>query len=403
MKRIVQINTTCGAGSTGKICVAVSRLLTEQGIENSVFYTHGSSDYPLGIHFGTPAYKKVQALRSRVLGNYGFNSKRITKQMIAELDRIRPDAVHLHNIHGHDCDLELLFTYFKSRGIKVFWTFHDCWAFTGYCPHFDMIGCDRWQTGCGDCPQRRKYSWFLDRSGTLFRRKKELFAGLDLTVITPSAWLGDLVRQSFLGGYPVHVIHNGIDLSVFRPTPRDAREKYGLEGKKVLLGVTFGWSIRKGLDVFIELASRLDDTYRIVLVGTDKSVDKLLPPGILSIHRTKNQAELAELYTAADLFVNPTREENYPTVNMEALACGTPVVTFRTGGSPEIIDPTCGSVVPKNDVDALEREIIRVCAERPYSKAACLAKAQSFDQRKRFLEYTELYREIPSSHTSESI
>ncbi len=393
MKKIVQINTTCGAGSTGKICVAVSRLLTEQGIENFVFYTHGSSDYSLGVHFGTPAYKKAQALRSRVLGNYGFNSQRITRQMIAELERIRPDAVHLHNIHGHDCDLNLLFSYFKSRKIKLFWTFHDCWAFTGYCPHFDMIGCGRWQTGCGRCPQKRESSWFFDRSKTLYKRKKKLLDGLDLTVITPSQWLGDLVKQSFLGDYPVRVIHNGIDLSLFRPIPGDVRKRYGLEGKNVLLGVAFGWDKRKGLDVFTELASRLDDSYRIVLVGTDESVDRQLPKSIIAIHRTKNQAELAELYTAADLLINPTREENYPTVNMEALACGTPVVTFRTGGSPEIIDPTCGSAVPKNDVDALEQEIIRVCTHRPYSAEACLARAQSFDQRERFLEYISLYED----------
>ncbi len=393
MKRIVQINTTCGGGSTGKICVAVSHLLTEQSIENYVFYTHGSSDYPLGLHFGTPTYKRVQALRSRVLGNYGFNSKRITRQMIAELDRIQPDAVHLHNIHGHDCDLELLFSYLKKRNVKVFWTFHDCWAFTGYCPHFDMIGCEQWRAGCQSCPQKREYSWFFDRSKTMFKRKKELFTGLDLTVITPSAWLGELVRQSFLGKYPVRVIHNGIDLSVFRPTPSDVRTRYGLEGKKLILGVAFGWDKRKGLDVFVELASRLDDSYRIMLVGTDESVDRLLPESILSIHRTKNQSELAELYTAADLLVNPTREENYPTVNMEALACGTPVVTFRTGGSPEIIADTCGCAVPKNDVAALEREIIRVCDERPYSQEACLAKAQSFDQRERFREYVSLYGE----------
>lgn len=393
MKRIVQINTTCGAGSTGKICVAVSRLLTEQGIENYVFYTHGSSDYPLGVRFGAPVYKKAQALRSRVLGNYGFNSKHITRQMIAELDRIRPDAVHLHNIHGHDCDLGLLFSYFKKRGIKLFWTFHDCWAFTGYCPHFDMIGCDRWRTGCRSCPQRRDASWFFDRSKAMYDRKKALLSGLDLTVITPSAWLGDLVKQSFLGSYPVRVIHNGIDLSVFCPVYSDVKKKHGLEGKKVLLGVAFGWDKRKGLDVFVELASRLDDSYRIVLVGTDESVDKRLPDSILSIHRTKNQAELAELYTAADVLVNPTREENYPTVNMEALACGTPVVTFRTGGSPEIIDETCGSTVPKNDVDALEREIIRVCADRPYSEEACLARARGFDQRERFLEYISLYED----------
>jgi glycosyltransferase involved in cell wall biosynthesis len=227
----------------------------------------------------------------------------------------------------------------------------------------------------------------------MHNRKKALFSGLDMTIVTPSQWLADLVKQSFLKDYPVKVIHNGIDLSVFRPTPSNFREKYGIaRDKKILLGVAFGWGARKGLDVFIDLAHRLDpDHYQIVLVGTDENTDKQLPENIISIHRTQNQAELAEVYTAADLFVNPTREENYPTVNMEALACGTPVLTFRTGGSPEILDETCGAVVACDDVDAMEREIIRICAEAPYSEAACLKRAEGFDHNQRFEEYIHLY------------
>jgi glycosyltransferase involved in cell wall biosynthesis len=227
----------------------------------------------------------------------------------------------------------------------------------------------------------------------MHKRKKKLFSGLNMTIITPSQWLADLVKQSFLKNYPVRVIHNGIDLSVFKPTPSDFRKRYGIAlEKKILLGVAFGWGARKGLDVFIDLAKRLDDKYyQIVLVGTDDNVDKQLPDSIISIHRTQNQAELAEIYTAADLFVNPTREENYPTVNMESLACGTPVLTFRTGGSPECIDEYCGAVVDCDDVDAMEREIIRICSDAPYSKEDCLKRAASFDHHKRFEEYIQLY------------
>ncbi len=394
--RVVQINTTCGIGSTGKICVGISQLMSEGGIENYVICTSTNSSTQ-GIAVSDRRYVKLQALKSRILGNYGFNSTAATKRMIRELDRINPDIVHLHNIHGHDCDLELLFTYFKDRGTKLVWTFHDCWAFTGYCPHFVMAKCDKWRTGCGGCVQKKEFSWFFDRSAELYERKKRLFTGLDLTIVTPSRWLADLVKKSFLSDAQVVVINNGIDLDVFKPSVGDFRSKYGLEDKRMILGVSFGWGARKGLDVFIDLASRLPDDYRIVLVGTDDSTDKLLPGNVISIHRTQNQQELAEIYSAADLFVNPTREENYPTVNMESLACGTPVLTFRTGGSPEIIDETCGAAVDCDDVDSLEREVRRICEDKPYSQEACVAKAQSFDKNERFKEYLKLYERVNST------
>ena len=392
--KIVQINATCGFGSTGKICTSVSELLSAENIENYILYVSGKSSFPYGIKYASGKYIKLQALKSRIFGNYGFNSQYATKRLINELNRIKPDIVHLHNLHGHNCNLKMLFSFLKEKNIKLFWTFHDCWAFTAYCPHFTMAKCDRWKKECHDCPQIKYFSWFFERSKYLFNEKKRLLKGLDLTIITPSQWLADLVKQSFLNNYPVKVINNGIDLSVFKPTGCGFREKIGLIGKKIVLGVAFGWGVRKGLDVFIELVKRLPDDYRIVLVGTDDNVDKQLPENIISIHRTQNQKELAEIYTAADVFVNPTREENYPTVNMESLACGTPVVTFRTGGSPEILDETCGSVVPCDDIDAMEMEIRRICEEKPYTKQSCLTRARSYDINQRFDEYVDLYKTV---------
>ncbi len=390
--KIVQINVTCGQGSTGKICVAISKLLNEKGIENYILYSQGSSDYKNGIKYiGSKWYIKLQALKSRIFGNYGFNSKSATKSIIKEIKKIDPDIVHLHNIHSHDCNLKLLFNFLKQSKIKLYWTFHDCWTFTGYCMYYDMVNCDKWQTKCCCCSKRKEYSWFFDRSRTLHRRKKALFEGLDLTIITPSQWLADQVKQSFLKDYPVKVINNGIDLDVFKPTESDFRKRYSIEDKFIVLGVAFGWGPRKGLDVFVELSKRLDDKFQIVLVGTDDNTDKVLPDNIISIHRTQNQQELAEIYTAADVFVNPTREENYPTVNMESLACGTPIVTFKTGGSPEMLDETCGVVVKKNDIDAMFEKIIEVQSQRKLSKEACLKKAESFDMNDRFREYVKLY------------
>ena len=390
--KIVQINTVCGTGSTGKICVSVSELLNGKQIENYILYTSGASDHPNAISCGNRYYTKFQALKSRIFGNYGFNSVWETRRMIRELERIKPDIMHLHNIHGHDCHLEILFDYLKKQKIKVFWTFHDCWAFTGYCPYYTLVACEKWKTGCGDCPQRRNFSWFFDRSAELYARKKKAFSGVDLTIITPSQWLADQVKESFLQDAPVHVIHNGIDLEVFRPTPSDFRKKYGIpESKFILLGVAFGWGVRKGLDVFIDLAGKLDKHYQIVLVGTDAKVDKQLPDNIISIHRTENQKELAAIYTAADLFVNPTREENYPTVNMEAIACGTPVVTFRTGGSPEILDKHTGIVVERESIHDLCKAIHEMSVYSLYNSDCSRHQVQRFDKRNCFENYVREY------------
>jgi glycosyltransferase involved in cell wall biosynthesis len=391
--KLVQINATCGAGSTGKICVSISEMLNAKGVDNYILYASGQSDYARGLRYMDHKEVKLQALRSRILGNYGFNSKAATRRLLAQLDRIAPDIVHLHNLHGHNCNLEMLFSYFKEKGIRLYWTFHDCWAFTGYCPYYDIVKCEKWKNQCENCPQRKASSWFFDRSQYLFEKKKALFTGLDLTIVVPSDWMAKQVKQSFLRNYEVKVIHNGIDLSVFCPTESDFRQRYGCQDKFIVLGVAFGWGARKGLDVLIELAKRLDERFQIVLVGTDDRVDRQLPQNIISIHRTGNQAELAAIYTAADLFVNPTREENYPTVNMEALACGTPVLTFRTGGSPEILDDSCGAVVDKDDLDGLEREILRIFEDRPYTRQACLERAREFDCHQRFEEYVKLYEE----------
>ena len=389
--KVVQINTTCGSGSTGKICVSVSKLLTEKGIENYILYSAGNSEYPFGMCYMSRLETKAQALQSRILGNYGFNSKAATRRMLKMLEEINPDIVHLHNLHGHNCDLEMLFQYLKEKKTKIFWTFHDCWAFTGYCAHYDMAGCDQWKTACRNCPQKRKYSWFLDRSHNLYEKKKWLFTDLDLTIITPSHWLADQVKQSFLYKYEVKVIHNGIDLNIFQPRESDFRNIYHCKDKYIILGVAFDWGIRKGLDVFIELSKYLDGRYQIVLVGSNNKVDRQLPDNIISIHRTQNQQELAQIYTAADVFVNPTREDTFPTTHLEALACGTPVLTFDVGGSPECVDETCGFVLPKNNIAFLKEKIRVVCEGMPFLREDCMRRATGYVAEEKFEEYLEMY------------
>lgn len=393
--KVLQINATYGSGSTGKICYSVAKLMDKENIENLTLYSQGSLKAENAVKIKNKTYYKIQALKSRVFGNYGFNSSSATKEIIRQIKEFSPDIVHLHNIHGHNVNLKTLFKFFKKNPeIKLFWTFHDCWAFTAYCPHYTMAKCYKWQSECSHCKQKKEYSWFFDKSKKLFNRKKELFTGLNLTVVTPSEWLAGEVKKSFMKDYPVKVINNGIDLSVFKPTESDFKEKYGIgKDKFVLLGVAFGWGERKGLDVFIELSKRLDkNKYAIVLVGGNAETDKLLPKDIISIHRTQNQTELAEIYSSCDLFVNPTREEVLGLVNIEANACGTPVLTFDSGGSPECINKKSGSVVSCDDINGLIKEIERIRNERPFTKENCILRAEEFDADKKFKEYTELYK-----------
>lgn len=334
---------------------------------------------------------------AELTGLNGYFSRLATKKFLKSVDEYKPDIINLNNLHNCYINLPMLFNYIKRYEIPVVWILHDCWSFTGHCPHFDMVACGKWRTGCHDCPQYREYPKSLvDNSKTMYKLKKKWFTGVNnMTLVTPSQWMADLVKESFLAEYTVKVINNGIDLSVFKPTHNNFREKYDLQNKKIILGVAFIWDKRKGLDVFVELANRLNpEKYQIVLVGTNDIVDRQLPDSIISIHRIHNQSELAEIYTAADIFVNPTREENYPTVNMEAIACGTPVLTFRTGGSPEILDDTCGYVVEKDDIDELENEVIRICKTKPYSVKSCIERAKHFDKNARFQEYIDLYKEL---------
>ena len=396
--RILQINTVYGEGSTGKIARSLHDLCVANGIACLTGYRYGSMELEDSVAFSTLWSRRIHSVLARYTMLNGFFSYFKTRAFLKQVDSYGPDLIQLHNLHGGYVNLPLLFRYIKKKQIPVVWTLHDCWPFTGICYHFTTAGCNRWQNGCHHCPQRKKCSSSpIDLSGFMWKTKKKWFTGLqDATIVTPSDWLAGLVRESFLKEYAVKVIHNGIDLQTFSPTPSDFREKYNLTNKKVVLGVAFVWGYEKGLDVFVELARRLPEDYAIVLVGTNDQVDAALPEGIISIHRTHDQKELAQIYSAADVFANPTREEVLGLVDLEALACGTPVITFRAGGSPECIDNTCGVAVDIDDIDSMEREILRICSKQPYSPEACMERARFFDEKQRAREYTDLYISVLS-------
>ncbi len=394
--KVVEINSY-SHGSTGNIAKQIAMVARDKEHTAYVAFPAGRDNLKHiadnSIVIGNRISRNLHLKLAQFTGLNGCFSYFSTKNFIRKLKKIKPDIIHLHNLHNCYINLPLLFKYIKKSGIKTVWTLHDCWSFTGQCPHFIMAQCDRWKTGCHHCSQYRSYpATYVDRTKKMWRLKKKWFTGVEnMTLVTPSYWLGDLVKESYLGCYPVKVIHNGINLSVFKPTESNFREKYNCQDKIIILGVSFSWGIKKGLDVFVELSKRLDDKYQIVLVGTNDEVDKNLPDNIISIHHTSNQTELAEIYTAADVFFNPTREEVLGLVNIEALACGTPVITFNAGGSPECVDETCGIVVASGDVDASESAIRKIAEEKPFSKESCIERAYKFEQSDKFNMYVELY------------
>lgn len=394
--KVVEINSGF-LGSTGTIMLSIADFVRFHSGEAYTFSAKKPGAAPIGHQFfGSKIENLFHRGVSVLSGISGNGSKSGTKELLKKIDAIHPDILHLHNLHGWYINLPMLFDYIKRNNIRTVWTLHDCWGFTAQCSHFTMERCEKWKTGCYDCPRYRIYPYtFVDRTDKMWQLKKEWFTGVkNMTIVTPSKWLCDLVKQSFLSEYEVKVINNGINLAVFQPTESDFREKYGLQDKKIVLGVASGWNERKGLDVFIELAKTLDDNYKVILVGTDDTIDKNLPDNIISIHRTYNQTELAKIYTTVDVFVNPTREETFPTVNIEALACGTPVVTFKTGGSPEIIDENTGLVVESGNVSEMKKAILTVTESGNIMSEDCLRRAKQFDAVNRYQEYVDLYNSL---------
>lgn len=333
--RYVQVNTVPN-GSTGTVMRRTAEERRAAGDDCWEMWGRGrSAENDREYNFGSRAGTYADALLTRLDDRAGFHSKGATRRLLAKLDEIDPDVVHLHNLHGYYVNVEMLFGWLASHRCLVRWTLHDCWAFTGHCAHFTYVGCDRWRTGCHDCPQKGTYpaSCLMDSSTRNWEDKRRLFTGIPperMGFIAPSRWLADLVGESFLGEYPLEVRRNSIDREVFKPTPSDFRERYGIGDRFMVLGVASPWTERKGLGVFSKLARALDSKkYAVVLVGLSKKQIKRLSRWIVGIERTESARELSEAYTAADLFVNPSIEETFGMTVAEAVACGTPSVVVR--------------------------------------------------------------------------
>ena len=354
------INSVAGVGSTGRIVAETCRALQQQGHTCAIAY--GREKANCGdietVCIGSPLDYKVHGLLNRITDRHGFYSRSATKQFLAWLKEFDPDVVWLHNIHGYYLNLERLFAYLKESRKQVKWTLHDCWAFTGHCAYFDFARCDKWKSGCHDCPQKGEYpaSMLMDASKRNYEDKKRLFTGLpDVQLYVPSHWLADRVKQSFLRDYPVEVVYNTVNEDIFKPTPGTFRQEHGLEEKKIALGVASVWDRRKGLEDFLALSQKLSDDWRIVLVGLTPQQAEKMPRNVVCIPRTNSAVQLAEIYTAADVFVNLSVEETFGMTTLEALKCGTKPIVYAGTACEEVAAQFGGIAVERGDWEGLLR------------------------------------------------
>ena len=399
VNRLLQIDSCLGTGSTGRITESIALLAQSQGWE--CYIVHGARyvkrpSCMMDFQSVSVAGEYMHYLEGLLFDNQGLSSRKATQRVVEFIKQIKPTIVHLHCIHGYYLNYQILFEYLNSTNIPVIWTFHDCWAFTGHCAHFIIEGCDKWLTGCYACPLKGDYpKSFVDCSKRNFELKKNLFTNnKNLHIVPVSDWLAELTSQSFFRSNKIQVIKNGVNLQIFKPVIS------AINSKVRVLGVSNIWSQGKGLYDFYRLRELLNsDVFEIVIVGLNKRQIKNLPQGIIGIERTDSIEELVRLYSSADVFVNPTYADTFPTVNIEALACGTPVLTYKTGGSPEIISKETGWVVEQGEVEKLAEVIKKIPlldkTKLQLQRSACRTRAVlEFNQQNKYQEYLDLYYEI---------
>lgn len=352
--RVLMINVVCGIRSTGRICTDLAVELEKQGHEVKIAY--GRFEVPekfrkYAVRIGSDNSVKVNALKARVFDNEGLNAVGATKKFLKWVREYDPDVIHLHNIHGYYLNYPLLFDYLRTCGKKIIWTLHDCWALTGHTAYCDAVDCNKWRTGCSHCPQIKEYpKAVIDQSERNWKLKKKCLTGIpNMTIVTPSQWLAGLVKESFLGEYSVEVIYNGIDTSQFQPLENDFKEAHGIADKKMLVGVATAWDENKGYSDYLKLANMLGEGYQVVLVGITEEQKKALPANVMGITRTNSVKELAMIYSAADLYINLSYCESFSMTNIEAQLCGTPIITYDSGGCVESAG-NAGIVVKRGDI-----------------------------------------------------
>ena len=406
MGKLLQINPVVRENtSTGKIMRGIGDLAISSGWESYIAYSrardgiipHTSKLIPVG----DKADLAIHALETRLFDAHGLASKRATRELIRRIEDISPDIIQIHNVHGYFLNYPMLCDFLGESGIPVVWTAHDCWLFTGHCYHYSSAGCYRWKTGCYSCPLKTSFpaSWLLDRSDRNFELKKKSLTGMkNLHLVAASEWMKNEMRESFLSGVPCTVIHNGIDLDVFKPSDNEqTKGKFGIKTPHYVIAVASIWLKEKGFDDLVKIAGLLHEDITLVMVGSmTYKQEKVLPENVIHIPRTSDATSLAELYSGAVAFLNPTWQDNYPTVNLEAIACGTPVITYKTGGSPESVTEKTGFIVEQGDIEGMTNIINNIIGNNSYLYGLnCREYALAhFDKEKCFREYIDLYESL---------
>ncbi len=390
------INSVAGYGSTGRIVYQLSGMT---GVQGRIYYGRKQNLTDADVFRISGFGANVRhALKTFAADAHGFANAEETRKMITDLETFRPDLVHLHNLHGYYLNVQVLFDWLRKTGIPVVWTFHDCWPFTGHCAHFDGIGCDKWKTGCEHCSALRQYPPTFNPFGVKknYARKKEVFGSLpesQMTIVTPSFWLEGLVRESFLSKYPAETIHTGINLSRFKPVETGFRKKESLEKQFVILAVAGSWTKEKGLDDLVRLSQNLKSGQNLVIVGVSEAQKRLFTGvNTVCVSHTDSVEELAGIYSAADVMLNLTYQDTFPTVNLEAQACGLPVVTYNTGGSPESLSPLTGAIAEKGDLERIMEIVGQMQkGELTFDRRRCIQQAHKFTEENMLAAYRALY------------
>lgn len=397
MYKLLQINTVVNSGSVGRIAEQLGSTMINQGWESYIAYGRGIGQSRSNIlRIGKSSDIIIHGAVTRLLDRHGLGSATATRKFIKDIERLSPDIIHLHNIHGYYINYPVLFDFLKHYGAPVVWTLHDCWAFTGHCSHFTAAGCYKWRSQCGACRQKRLYpeSFLLDRSSDNYNDKKQSFQGCDnLHIVVVSDWLGSMVKQSFLADYPMHRIYNGVDLDIFKPV---RLKQYSSAPRPYVLGIANVWSKSKGLEDFIRLRKILADNIAIVLIGLSKRQIRELPDGIIGIPRTESIHELAGFYNGASVYINTSIEETLGMTSIEAQACGTPAIVYNSTACPETVSTSTGFIIAPHDMNAVNEAIKQVVSNpKLITENQCRHfVASKFDNVRALNEYSTLYYKL---------